>query len=330
MDQNKTSPQEGAAKSPEGLISFGDLMKKSWDNYKKAIGTYTGLVFTPLLGFIPVIIIMIIWAVSLYGLGNDSSGAISTGLSWFLGIATIVAVIFMYIIALKVYIAIILKVNNPDLTYKQLMKQTKGKVLSFLFAGILVSLVMVTGYMFLIIPGFILSIFLIFVSIVNIYEGKKGISALVRSKDLVKGYWWPILGRLLLLMLIFCGGLMIVALVTFGIGAIVVEVFLIAFMNIFVVEMYNDLKLKKVKESDVPEKGRTLFIVFAILGLIMFPLYVWGMFSISSSLENTATQWEYSTDDTTLDEMNFDDFENWDVNVDDSTYTIEDSTIQTE
>lgn len=63
---------------------------------------------------------------------------------------------------------------------------------SFFFITILTTLIVLGGFLLFIIPGIILSITVFFGAYVFVHEDVKGMSALTRSRALVKGRWWNI------------------------------------------------------------------------------------------------------------------------------------------
>lgn len=67
---------------------------------------------------------------------------------------------------------------------------------------ILVGLITVAGLIVLIVPGVILGMMLMFASYALVLEGKSVTDSMRRSFDLVKGNFWPVLGRALLFALI--------------------------------------------------------------------------------------------------------------------------------
>ncbi len=73
---------------------------------------------------------------------------------------------------------------------------------SFLWVTFIAGFLIILGYIFLIIPGIIIGIILCLVTPIFVLEEKHNLGALGRSKELIKGYFWPVLGRLFLLGLI--------------------------------------------------------------------------------------------------------------------------------
>lgn len=71
---------------------------------------------------------------------------------------------------------------------------------SFLIAHICSGLLIFVGFILLIVPGIILAVWFSLISYVVVVEKAGPIEALKRSKNLVKGYFWPVLGRVALIL----------------------------------------------------------------------------------------------------------------------------------
>ena len=71
-------------------------------------------------------------------------------------------------------------------------------------------IVILGGSILFLIPGIIVSIYLMFVLFVFLFEKKRGIDALIQSAWYVKGFWWDLFARKLILSI-----LVIVSLIVF-------------------------------------------------------------------------------------------------------------------
>lgn len=71
-------------------------------------------------------------------------------------------------------------------------------VFSYLGASILYGLAVIFGIILLIVPGIIFLGWFIFFGFTVVYEKKGAVESLSRSKELVRGNWWGIVGRYLL------------------------------------------------------------------------------------------------------------------------------------
>lgn len=86
--------------------------------------------------------------------------------------------------------------------YTNTLSTTK-LILSFLFVSIFSSLIIGIGFLLLIIPGIMFLTWYQFAQYTLLIDNQHGLKALKTSKELVKGRFWAVLGRMILLMIIF-------------------------------------------------------------------------------------------------------------------------------
>jgi hypothetical protein len=161
---------------------------------------------------------------------------------------------------------------------------TQGLRLFFpaLWLGILSLLVVSGGMVMLVVPAILMGIWFIFSSFTFVLEGKRGLQALLQSREYARGYWWAIFGRVLLLQIVLSviiGILMGVASAVFGsvAGSLVsmaCDLFVIPFSLAYTYRMYQSLAaLKPALPASTPAKGRGFLIASAVLGLL-FPFLI--------------------------------------------------------
>ena len=80
---------------------------------------------------------------------------------------------------------------------KESFKAARPLVWAYLALSITVTIFVIFWSLLLIIPGIIFSIYYSLAVYAFFFEDKKGMAAIKRSKALVKGYWWPVAGRVL-------------------------------------------------------------------------------------------------------------------------------------
>ena len=97
---------------------------------------------------------------------------------------------------------LLIKNNYAGKSY-QVFKETKKYIWPYIGLTLLTSVLVLLWALLLIIPGIIYSVFYTFAVFVFFFEDKRGMAAIRRSKELVKGYWWPVFGRICFLSLIF-------------------------------------------------------------------------------------------------------------------------------
>lgn len=218
-----------AAVSSAKLISVGELFKQTWELFKRGFlkllaiqgigyGINIGLVI--LLGIILLVSILIgiidtsvLQKISPPELGpymiQSSAIAvwdIAKTLSLYALPLIFGLVIFLSFIIASYFISassfVLVNGITKNLGIKESMRQARKKLTSFIWVNILEGLIIGIGFMLLFIPGIIFMTWFMFSPYVFICDGIKGKAALSKSKELVKGYWWPIFGRILIMTLI--------------------------------------------------------------------------------------------------------------------------------
>lgn len=119
---------------------------------------------------------------------------------FFISLAFIaVPILFMLFLSLAT-IVVIIKPKNIQI--KEIFREIWRNYWHYIVITVLVSIFISLGFVLFIIPGFILSIYLRFSFYASVDEKRKGIDALKRSWNLVKGNWWKVFGKLVLLSVI--------------------------------------------------------------------------------------------------------------------------------
>jgi hypothetical protein len=118
------------------------------------------------------------------------------------------------------YLASIIRLRSKELTLLEVYKNSLQKLLPFFLTGILSSLVIFLGSLLLFIPGVIFLIRFYFVPFVASLEGIYYKSALRKSSEYVKGLWWEVFARILILGVILFVILSIFSLILFILGMI--------------------------------------------------------------------------------------------------------------
>lgn len=166
---------------------------------------------------------------------------------------------------------------------------------SCLWVNILLLLLIVSGCLLFIIPGVILSMYLLFAQPIRMSEGVRGINALVRSTELVHGHWWGVFGRVvgLTFCLGFVGGIVrtLTEVVVGATGTLTLFVnaglqAVLGFATIALcAELYTQLSNgKQPFDATRPHPLRTWYSVFGWLSLILIPvvsyLLIMGLMSL--------------------------------------------------
>jgi|SRR5262245_27366530 len=151
----------------------------------------------------------------------------------------ILSVLAVFIVSLFAYAATTVAVSDVCIGNVPNVKRSYSKILgkivvSLLFTNILQILVLAVGLVLLVIPGLVLMFWLLLTPSIVVLEGRSGVAALKRSKQLGDGSHWRNVGLLLLLTII----LMVIGIV---IGAVLGGVLGLFFPNLFETWIFRTL-----------------------------------------------------------------------------------------
>ena len=243
-----------------GLHSIGSLFSDSWKLYKERFGVLTEIMLLPVL-------VMILAEVLL------SLGSIFILLGVLVLIIGVIALVF-------VSIPLISSIHNNsgvDASYKN----TVPLFWPFVWMTILTMFAVLGGSFMLIIPGIWLAVALGVARYVFVIEGRRGIDALRQSKDYIKGYWWAVLGRSLLLGIIVLVAVFVIELpfgvlfaiflgkASAGIIGFVLTLFYAPFSAVYAYKIFENLRELKPELAGAQTKEGTGFIkASAIVGIV--------------------------------------------------------------
>ena len=186
----------------EKIIKSKDLIKESWLVYSKNILKFIEVFFYGLVGVVPVFGLMILVILYAEFIGDKAPLAINIISGIIAFIAFIASIYIALVYSIRAKVASILLLKNNFTSAKENFKEAKSYFVKFLGVSmLLVVLVIAWGFVF-IIPALIFAIYYGFAQYILVAEDKRPFSAIERSYDLVRGYFWPVFGRFALIALI--------------------------------------------------------------------------------------------------------------------------------
>lgn len=238
------------------IISIGDLFRQSWKTYRGKIGLLTKIILLP---------VAFLVAGDLLGLFAPSGLA---GLLAFIGT----------VISFFAYLAFIFALQE-NIQFGEAYRRAWKKIWSYGWLMVLSGFVTLGGFVMLVIPGIIFSIWFTFAIYVFALEGEKGMNALLRSREYVRGYWWQVFWRQAALILVAGAAALVIgflgAVLTRGSEAgidIILNLLTLMFapfVTVYLYALYQNLKLLKPEVAGQPPQGpRGFFYVSAMLGVV--------------------------------------------------------------
>jgi hypothetical protein len=177
----------------QNLISIKEIIVKGWKIYSKNFRLF----LKPILIILAGSLVLTIFQIFFIAQGADlPSGLLIIP---FILLLLIFAFIYLWIMIYVIKLADSLYKNQP-IDLKQLWPQSYRKIPSFFWVEFIMGLIVGLGYILLIIPGIIFTVWYSFASYINVLEGNdnKGFDALQSSKGLVQGRWFKTMWRLIL------------------------------------------------------------------------------------------------------------------------------------
>lgn len=172
------------------LKSAWQLFREAWNLYRSKFKTLIGIMI------LPVILSIILKELSILSI---SSPALSQA-AWISVVKVIIWLILLY--SQVVSMAALLFAVKNNIGIRELYGQAIKNSLSYILVAVLSLLIITSGFIILIIPGIIFSIWFSLAIYAFIFEDKRGMEALYRSKQLISGNFWKVAWRSLFIFII--------------------------------------------------------------------------------------------------------------------------------
>lgn len=255
-DSDDDAPPSGASSSSK-LPSIGSLFKRSWATFQKRVIILLAL-------FIISILLMVV-----------PTGLIMVGgylASTFIPVSQPISLAVFGLIGISVGMwtmswgmaALLLAASNETLGIGGALSQSRPKAWGFLWVYFLTTLIMYGAFILFFIPGIIVSVWLIPTIFVFINEDARGMDAVLKAREYVRGHWFAVFVRVLLFVLLYT----ILSIIPL-IGPIIALI-LIPFYLLYLYTLYEDLKETKGDFDFQPSrKGKLSFGGLAVAGLVL-------------------------------------------------------------
>ena len=244
------------------------------------------------------VLLIAIPSIIFYAVGFFSESDLGMSGRVALGLVALVSFIFILLIQLAlVHIAVRTITGEQVPTIGEALAWARSHIWSWLWVSLLTGLVILGGTLLLLIPGIIISFYLIVVHYAYVQEGKRGLQALYRSHELISGRLLSVIWRFIVLAVLFVllsmpVGIMlgVVELVpNIGIAPMIIvdmlDLVLSAGIAVFTVFFGANLYQALATRPQAAQAPRTLYKVFVALGGLFIALLVLLMVLLLPQLE---------------------------------------------
>jgi len=255
------------------LPGIGELLNQTFKIYKNRIGVFLVIAAVPF--FFAFLSIPFLLFSLFFGMLFAFPAYRTFGFILLPFVVLIVAAYVILMIVISIWSSLSLlyaiKEREQKIGIKEAFNKSWPKVLSYWWISIISGFIIIGGYLLFIIPGIILAIWFSLAAYVLVSEDRTGMIALFRSRQLIKGYWWKVFWRFLVMGII-------ISLITFVAGFIpfiknIIYLLTTPFSIIFSFLIYENLKkLKGEVLFDPPErKAKIGFILIGVIGFLLVP-----------------------------------------------------------
>jgi len=255
------------------LVGIGELFKRSFALIKEK---FWKMLAIAVVGIIVMMVLGVIATAAMFFVALSALGGSLMITYLLLLVLTLVGIIFSSFVQGSMLSLLIVDGSTIG---SSLLKGLK-LIIPLFVAMILQTLVVLGGSLAIVIPGILVAVYLTVAGMVIVGDGKRGFGALMESFSLVRGRWWAVFGRALvmgILVAIISGVLTFVGEAIGGKGSAVATVFSVLgnLITVFIASTYMVCLYKNLKETRIatPEasmkKAKNWMMIGLVVGLVL-------------------------------------------------------------
>lgn len=259
LEDEEPVEEDRTGRVSDELSGIGSLFRKTWEIYKKRF-------LTLILILLVSVVISVIPVGVFIGAGLLLSEAYPSIKSAILIGGGVLGVTIASIALLWGQGAFVFAVSNRSMGIRDAYRRAWQKLWSFIWVLSLLGFVVTGGFLLFVIPGVIFAVWFAFAYFIFATEDQKGMDALIKSKEYVRGRWFDVFLRLV-----------IISVIAVLLGAIpfigpVLSILFIPFVMLFTYLVYEDLKgIKEILYT--PTKGeKCKWVGVGVLGYVVVPI----------------------------------------------------------
>lgn len=263
----------GVEEEKAGIMTIGDLMSESWYLYKERLCTLLGIM---LLGGLVFFVIAGVYMAAMLA-------SMTLGIQppvWLIMAGLFIIWLLMFAAQIWFSAAFFYAAAVENIGCGGALKKTRPMLFSFFWVMLLWGFITMGGFGLFIVPGFIFMTWFAFAPYIYLLEDERGMKALIKSKEYVRGRWVEVFVRLFLVGAIYIG-LMLIPLL-----GIILAFFYIPFMLIYAGILYEDLRKEKGLDFKIAPSfmSRCKWVAAGALGhlvSILLPALLFGALILS-------------------------------------------------
>lgn len=255
------------------LRPLGELFRDTWDLFKARFVTLICL-------YLFSIVLLVVVTGVFVGAGFILVPMVPLRKEILIGGGSFVAIIAGSIAMFWGIAAFTFAAVDETLGIRDALNNAWRRVRSYMWVSFLFTFIVGGGFLLLFIPGLIFLVWFLFFQFVLVAEDEKGMAAILKSKEYVRGNWFAVFFRVFILWLISAG------LGFIPVAGPILSILLVPFMVIFVKLIYDDLRESKRKIVIHPLSvgARAKWIGAGALGYAALPVILFFMMGASLTI----------------------------------------------
>lgn len=276
------SPSLPAAE-PGQLRGIGALFRDTWEIYLRRVGVLMGLYLLTLLLLILPIGLLALFGAAIAVLLPDLGGPL-------IAAGVLIGVVLGSMALFWGLAALVFAVADESLGIRAALEKGWSRIWAFAWVFSLSAFIVTGGFLLLVIPGILFSVWFCLSQFVLVDEDERGMRALLKSKAYVRGKFFDVFLRLLAVWVVSALLGMVPAL-----GPLL-SILFVPFMMIFSWLIYDDLRPKSGKIPFVCTTGeKAAWIGIGALGFLIVPfsLLVLALGFLGQTLSGFTQPWHW-------------------------------------
>jgi hypothetical protein len=159
---------------------FKELVRNTFHAYTRTKETFLKLIALSFVG--PALIV---------AMGGLSALLLSVNTLLLIPLVIVGFILVVYVqmwLAISVMLASSAALRGKDIDVKQILAKARTKVISLWWVGLLEGAIVLGGLLLFIVPGIIFGFWFMLASYILVFEGVKGMNALLKSREYIRGY----------------------------------------------------------------------------------------------------------------------------------------------
>ncbi|MDD3285815.1 MAG: hypothetical protein PHG95_04275 [Patescibacteria group bacterium] len=177
------------------LLPATRLLADAWNLYARKLVDFIEMYVFGLIGLLPLLVLGILALVFFAWMHLNS-----WPLYLLFGLLGLAALVWAIYYGTRAKIGLLLILKNDKAKVRENFQASKNLFFPYFLISLATGILIFLAFLLFIIPGIILSVSWSLVVVLIVFEDKHTFkSATKRSRELIKGYWWPVFGRFLII-----------------------------------------------------------------------------------------------------------------------------------